>query len=668
MKNLKQTLLIVTMLITSTIVNAQWTQTQLGNDIDGEAAFDQSGRSVSISSDGNMVAIGAKYNDGNGSDAGHVRIYQYSATAWTQLGSDIDGEAADDMSGCSVSLNSNGNTVAIGADGNDGNGSNAGHVRVYRYNGTSWIQLGSDIDGEAASDESGYSVSLSSDGNTVAIGAESNDGNGSDAGHVRVYHYNGSSWTQLGSDIDGEAAGDLSGCSVSLSYDGSVVAIGAKYNGGNGSYAGNVRIYKDSSGTWVQVGSDIDGEAAFDHSGYSVSLSSDGNTVAIGARSNDGNGSYAGHVRVYQYSATAWTQIGNDIDGETSGDQSGYSVSLSSDGNTVAIGALYNDGNGSQAGHARVYRYSAAIWTQIGSDIDGEAASDESGYSVSLSSDGNTVAIGARSNGGNGNYAGHVRVYHFCFNTSSIDTQTACDSLLWIDGNTYTSNNDTATHIINNAAGCDSTITLDLTVNYSNTGTDTQTACYSYLWIDGNTYTSNNNTATHTLSNVAGCDSVVTLDLTINTVDVSVTTASATLTANLAGATYQWIMCPYSFPIGNATNQSFSPPTNGYYAVIINDGTCIDTSACYYVSGVGIGENENTSPIHIYPNPTSGVITIDGKNIEAIEVLNINGQIIKEIAVTEEQFNIDLSSHAKGVYFINIKTDKGIVIEKIVIE
>ena len=76
-------------------------------------------------------------------------------------------------------MNSDGNTVAIGASNNDGNGGNSGHVRIFNWNGSNWVQLGSDIDGEAADDRSGYSVSLNADGNTVAIGAYGNDGNGS---------------------------------------------------------------------------------------------------------------------------------------------------------------------------------------------------------------------------------------------------------------------------------------------------------------------------------------------------------------------------------------------------------------------------------------------------------------------------------------------------------
>src|SRR5690554_640 len=94
-------------------------------------------------------------------------------------------------------------------------------------------------------------------------------------------------------------------------------------------------------------------------------------------------------------------QIGQDIDGEAAGGQSGHSVSLSSDGSIVTIGAPWNDGNGTTSGHVRIFQNISGVWTQIGADIDGEAAGDQSGYSVSLSSDGNVVAIGANLNSGN---------------------------------------------------------------------------------------------------------------------------------------------------------------------------------------------------------------------------------------------------------------------------
>ncbi|MBU3984838.1 MAG: hypothetical protein KJ985_15550, partial [Proteobacteria bacterium] len=135
-----------------------------------------------------------------------------------------------------------------------------------------------------------------------------------------------SDWNQLGADIDGEAFDDRSGWFVSLSSDGSIIAIGAPYNDGNGTYSGHVRVYKNVSGTWTQIGQDIDGEAANDLSGRSVCLSADGSIVAIGANQNNGNCTYSGHVRIYKWNGSSWNQQGADIDGEAASDYSGWLV------------------------------------------------------------------------------------------------------------------------------------------------------------------------------------------------------------------------------------------------------------------------------------------------------------------------------------------------------
>ena len=160
--------------------------------------------------------------------------------------------------------------------------------------------------------------------------------------------------------------------------------------------------------TISQIGADINGEAADDSSGYSVAMSEDGTRIAIGAPDN---GDESGHVRVYTWNGTAWEQTGDDINGEALFDQSGYSVAMSRDGARIAIGAPYNNGNGADSGHVRVYTWSGAAWEKTGLDIDGEAAGDESGYSVAMSEDGRRIAIGARRNEENGNDSGHVRVY-----------------------------------------------------------------------------------------------------------------------------------------------------------------------------------------------------------------------------------------------------------------
>ena len=462
---------------------------QLGQDIDGEAAGDYSGNSVSLSSDGNIVAIGATGNDDNGNASGHVRIYYFNGNSWQQLGQDIDGEANGDNSGYSVSLSSDGNIVAIGATENDDNGLYSGHVRIYSFNGNSWQQIGQDIDGEAAGDYSGHSVSLSSDGNTVAIGARNNDGNGNASGHVRIYNFNGNSWQQIGQDIDGEST-QLSGYSVSLSSDGNTVAIGAVFDDDNGLYSGHVRIYNFNGNSWQQIGQDIDGEATDDYSGWSVSLSSDGNIVAVGAIRNDGNGNQSGHVRIYYFNDNSWQQIGQDIDGEAAYDYSGHSVSLSSDGNTVAIGARNNDGNGNASGHVRIYNFNGNSWQQIGQDIDGEAVDDQSGYSVSLSSDGNTVAVGATGNDDDGFSSGHVRIFDLSEDIISVNLiesssynyfyqPTFCDFYVF-NGDTLNESGN-YTYSLINQYGCDSIVDFYLNLNSISTQ-NINTCDESYYW------------------------------------------------------------------------------------------------------------------------------------------------------------------------------------------
>jgi hypothetical protein len=385
--------------------NAQWIQVEA--DIEAEAGSDHFGESIAISADGQTVAVGATFNDGAGPNAGHVRVFKLFSGNWIQQGADIDGSATNNYAGHAVSLSADGLTLAVGSPRYQGVLADMGRVRIYQLISGVWVQQGQHIEGEAGGDQSGWSVSLSNDGQTVAIGARDNDANGSGSGQVRVFKYISNAWVQQGADIDGLAAGDIVGTANSLSGDGLTVAV-PSYTHNN---SGHVRIFKYISNVWVQQGAEIVGEAAVDDFGWSVSLSDDGLTLAIGAKGNDGNGSNAGHVRVFNYTSGNWVQQGADIDGEASVDRSGYSVSLSADGSTVAIGATQNDGSALNAGHVRVYKFVSGAWVLQGADIDGEADSDFSGFSVALSSDGLTVAVGAPYNDGIGVDAGHARVY-----------------------------------------------------------------------------------------------------------------------------------------------------------------------------------------------------------------------------------------------------------------
>lgn len=398
---------------------------QVGQDIDGEAMNDYSGSSISLTPDGKTIAIGAEQNDDAGIDAGQTRVYSLDNTnTWTQVGADIDGEDVGDWSGTSVAISDDGMTVAAGARYSNATGGASGQTRVHRLMNGTWTQIGADLGGEASFDYAGFKVDLSSDGNTLAIGATHNDGSFNDAGHVRVLTFNGANWMPKGADIDGEAAGDNSGWSLSLSDDGNTIAIGAYKNQGNGTEAGHARVFTFDGTNWVQKGIDIDG-AAGDRFGWSVSLASDGNKLIVGGTHNTNGGGYqAGVARVYEFSGGSWSQQGQDLIGESLVDWFGYSVALSGDGSIAAVGAIRNDGSSNpDGGKVAVYEFDGALWVQKGTDIDSENAGDWFGYDVALSNDGSVVAGGGLNNADAGTYAGHVRVFEFVFDCQTVSEQ-----------------------------------------------------------------------------------------------------------------------------------------------------------------------------------------------------------------------------------------------------
>jgi len=339
-----------------------------------------------------------------------------------QIGNDIDGENPGDLSGHSVAISANGNIVAIGAIENSDGGSRSGHVRVYENVDGTWTQIGEDIEGENFQDISATSISLSNDGSIIAIGAPRSDGTANNSGHVRVFENSGGSWIQIGQDIDGVQEQGRLGNSVALNGEGNIIAIGASQNDENGTNTGKVKVFENINGAWTQLGGDINGEVEFEDSGSEVALSQVGNIVAISSPSSNANGLHSGHVRIFEYVGGVWTQIGEDINGEASEDYFGWSIALSASGNVIAIGSLWNDNNGSDAGNVRVFQNLGGAWTQMGLSINGEAANDNSGFSVDISDDGSIVAIGAKANDGNGDFSGHVRVFDLTQSVLSIPT------------------------------------------------------------------------------------------------------------------------------------------------------------------------------------------------------------------------------------------------------
>ena len=260
-----------------------------------------------------------------------------------------------------------------------------------RFDDAHQLQLGQDIDGLLAGDLTGYSVSISRSGDTLAVGSMQINNGGT--GYVTLYRYDdrNATWVQRGSVISGDNANDSFGFDVELSADGERVVIGAPDVGhvvGGNSGNGLARIYEfsDLAGDWVQLGADIDGPVFEGESGSGVSFSPDGSTVAIGAPYANGN---AGQTSVYRWDGSSWNPLGSAIDGAG---YSGGGVSLSETGDAVAIGMR-------GVAVTRVYTYDAVsdAWSQQAGDIESiNYVGDETGRSVSLSSDGTIVAVGSR--------------------------------------------------------------------------------------------------------------------------------------------------------------------------------------------------------------------------------------------------------------------------------
>ena len=360
---------------------------QVGSSIDGRTAGEMHGETVCLSDDGNRIAIGARNNHNDaGTYAGQVRVYDWTGSGWEQVGADINGRSQS-IFGSALSMSADGNRVVGG-----GCKAGSGFAAVYDWSGTEWQQVGT-FEGDNVGDYLGYSVSLSADGARLALGSIFADSDvASNCGKVSVYDWSGGAWQKVGEDIWGVAANERAGASLSLSADGSRLAFGAPYyNAGALAWTGQVRVYDWTGSVWQQVGSSIEGEGAQDYCGE-VSLGGpSGTRLAVGAQSNDGAGPNAGHVRVYDWSGSAWQQVGEDIEGASAGDHFGHRMSFSADASRVAIGASYAN---IHQGVVRVYDWSGSEWQQLGVELSGGQAMDQFGK-VSLSANGIRLAIGA---------------------------------------------------------------------------------------------------------------------------------------------------------------------------------------------------------------------------------------------------------------------------------
>lgn len=347
--------------------------TQMGTNINGSAGDSFGSEYVALSNDG-LTMLAGSFNQ-------YSRVYSYNGTNWIQKGADFT-----DTDARSMHLSGNGNTVAMVDIGSTNK-----PLKIYDWNGSTWQQRGSDILTTANSD--GDQVSLSDDGNTVAVVG----GSGTTTGSISVYRWNGTAWVLKGATITGAANNYLS--NVSMSGDGNFLLIaGDLISNGKGllkSYAWNA-----VTSQWVQRGQTILGTITNQLLGFSVEISDDGNTLAAGAQSYLSSGA----VKIYTWnSATSqWVQKGATLTSGGSQDYFGFDVALSSSGNTVVCAP--NTPNGV----VRVYDYVGSAWV-LRNSIPQEASGDRWGLYLAVSANGQIVAGASPYS----TVGGTVRVFNF---------------------------------------------------------------------------------------------------------------------------------------------------------------------------------------------------------------------------------------------------------------
>ena len=281
---------------------------------------------------------------------------------------------------------------------------------------------------------------------------------------------------------------------------------------------------------------------------------------------------------------------------------------------------------------------------------------------------------------------------------TGVDNQTACESYTWIDGQTYTVSTNTPTYTLTAANGCDSVVTLNLTVNYGTTGVDNQTACGSYTWIDGETYTASTNTPTYTLPAANGCDSVVTLNLTINNSydiidqvsacdgfiwidNVNYTESTNTPTVTLQAMngcdsvvtlhlTINHSVETYDTVVVNSTDLPYYygdytfNETGDYALGFTTVNGCDSTVYLHFeVNVVGINTVSVLDDLVVYPNPTRGGVTLTADKVVKVEVLDIVGRCV---ATFEGTNTFDISNLAQGSYTLRITLPEGVTVRKVV--
>jgi len=286
---------------------------------------------------------------------GRVWVYELRSGQWVEIGK-IIGEDGERF-GQTAAISNGGEIIAVGASFAD---SKRGLVRAFRYQGGStWTAMGPDIEGLFEDGKFGWDISMASASSapTMVVGQKSDDSgdNSGRSGQVRVFRWNADKtvWRQVGDAILGENPGDSFGRQVAINSNGNIFAAGARYyDGSGGKDSGAAYVFENvGGGEWADLDANIVGDGPGDQF-MNVAMNAAGTRVAVGGGSGDGQ---VGYAKVYDaIDGSGWTQIGNTLRGQTTGEGFGSNLSLSPDGSRLLVGSPARD-NDSLEGSVRLF-------------------------------------------------------------------------------------------------------------------------------------------------------------------------------------------------------------------------------------------------------------------------------------------------------------------------
>ena len=410
---------VVLVLVLSVNVHGQFEWVELGPQIIGDYGGQFLGYDTALDSDGSTIAAVSLSETDNKSFAS-VYDWNEQTSSWVQRGQNFADDS--DEKWFTVDVDPSGMSVIVGAEKSGPLTYHYGKVRVYDWDsvGSSWVQRGQDIVGDEI-DWFGTSLAFGSDNTSIIVGAKDGATTLDDGqGYIKVYSWDGSTWIQKGNTVKGFDLGDRFGRSVAMSNSNNTIVVGASQEW-RAKEQGYICVYDWDSldSSWIQRGAVIPGEVflitgdtIYLASGSSVAIDNTGNTIIVGDRLN---------AVVYSWDGSAWVKKGSSLEGFDYHFR-GRSVAMNFDGNIISVGSSESDHTLPGQGIVQTYRWEVSDWVQIGSDILGAEPGLHWGQRIDIDSLGNRILVSGDNGGASGpwNYEnGILQVYDYTDISSS---------------------------------------------------------------------------------------------------------------------------------------------------------------------------------------------------------------------------------------------------------